>query len=237
MNISHKHKIIWWAPERSGTKITREIFSDYDFFVWDPKLNNEISLKERYTSHLNQIPKEFSDYELICSVRNPYDRIFAVFLMTQFSDVIIEKSIHQEVREKFNKWVINSFINKKTSVVLSKINQTNNINYNFFSKWTFEDRIPNYFVRMENLSEDLKNLNLIQTNPSWNFEKIIQIVENNKFITKRPFKFDDFYNFESARRVYFYYKRVFNLVPYDPFSFSQENLSEKEKYSFLHDIL
>jgi hypothetical protein len=237
MNISHKHKTIWWAPERTGTKITREIFLDYDFLVIDPKVNKEVSLKDGYTSHLNRIPDEFSNYNVVCNIRNPYDRIFAIFLLTQFNNTVIEKSMHQKIKEKFNKWVLESFLNKKTSVELSKFNQTKNINYNFFSKWLFEGRIPDYFVRMENLSEDLEKLEFIKTNPLWNLEKITQIVENNKFISNRPFKFDEYYDFESAKRIYFYFKRVFNLIPYDPFSFTQENLSETEKYSFLHDIL
>jgi len=31
MNISHKHKTIWWAPERCGTKATAYIFNHFDF--------------------------------------------------------------------------------------------------------------------------------------------------------------------------------------------------------------
>jgi hypothetical protein len=237
MNISHKHKVIWWAPERCGTKITREIFSDYDFFVYNPKTNDEISLKERYTSHFNQIPEEFSNYKLICSVRNPYDRILAVFLLTQYGDVVIEKSIYLKIKERFNKWVLESFIKRKTLVELSKFNQTQNINYNFFSKWTFESRIPDYFIRMENLKEDLENLDFIKTHSLWDEEKNSQKIENNRFITTRPLKFNEIYDFESAKRIYYYYKKVFNLIPYDPFSFTKENLTDNQKYSFLHNIL
>ena len=237
MNISHKNRLIWWAPERTGTKITREILSDYDFLVWHPKLKDEVSLKKRYTSHLNQIPEEYSDYKIISNVRNPYDRIFSVFLFFHYGDVIIEKSIHQKIKDRFNQWVLGAFENKKTSVDLSDFNKTKNVNINFLSKWNFENRIPNYFIRMENLSEDLKKLDLIKTNSFWNSEKIEFKIQNNNFITDRPLKFDKIYEIESARRIYFYYKKVFNTVPYDPFSFTQEKLSEREKYSFLHDIL
>jgi hypothetical protein len=237
MNISYKHNVIWWAPERCGTKITREILSDYDFFVYNSKTNDEISLKERYTSHFNQIPEEFSNYKLICSVRNPYDRIFAVFLLTQYGDVVIEKSIYQKIKERFNEWVLESFIKRKTLVELSKFNQTDNINYNFFSKWTFDSRIPEYFIRMENLKEDLENLSFIKSDSSIDSEKIRQKIENNRFITTRPLKFDQIYEFDSAKRIYCYYKKVFNVIPYDPFSFTKEYLSETKKNSFLHDIL
>ena len=33
MNISHKHKTIWWAPERCGTKATAHIFNHFDFDI------------------------------------------------------------------------------------------------------------------------------------------------------------------------------------------------------------
>jgi hypothetical protein len=237
MNISHKHNVIWWAPERCGTKITREIFSDYDFFVFDPKQNNEVSLKTRYTSHFNQISEEYSKYKLISNVRNPYDRIFSVFLFFLYSDIIIEKSIHQKIKERFNKWVLSSFQSKKTLVDLSKFNKTDNVNYNFLSKWNLDSRIPDYFIRMENLSEDLQNLDFIKTNSYWSKEKIESTIENNRFITNKPLRFDEIYDFESARRIYFYYKRIFNVVGYNPFSFTKEYLSETEKCSFLHDIL
>ena len=64
MNISHKHKTIWWAPERAGTKITRKILSNYDFLVFDPKIGDEVSIETRYTSHLNEIPEKYADYKL-----------------------------------------------------------------------------------------------------------------------------------------------------------------------------
>jgi hypothetical protein len=237
MNISHEHKLIWWAPERAGTKITRQILSNYDFFVFDPKIGNEVTLKERYTSHLNGIPEKYSDYKLICNVRNPYDRIFSIFLMTRYDNIAIEKNGHKLVMDDFNKWVLNVFEPQKTSVSISPDYSIDDINYDFFSKWTFELKIPDFFIKMENLREDLEKLDFIKLDPNWNSSEIDKILENNSFKTKKSLQFDQMYDFESAKRVYFFYKRVFNIIPYNPFSFTTENLSESEKISFLHDIL
>jgi hypothetical protein len=237
MNISYKHKTIWWAPERTGTKITREILSNFDFFVRHPKYSDEKSLKERTQSHLNVIPEEYSNYKVICNIRNPYSRVFGVFLSTQFGDKLIDKGMHYEIKIKFNKWINDSFVKEKNFVKLVDSTKKLDIDYNFFSKWNFDEKIPDNFIRVENLSDDLSKLDFIKGNSEWDYNKIHRIVENNRFIRNSPLKFDENFDYESAKIIYFYYKKVFHLIQYDPFSFSTKTLSDKEKYSFLHDIL
>jgi hypothetical protein len=205
--------------------------------VFDPKIGDEVSLEKRYTSHLNEIPEKYSNYKLICNVRNPYYRIFSIFLTTRYDNIVIEKNGHKPVIDDFNKWVINVFEPRKTTVGINPDYSINDINYDFFSKWTFEQKIPDFFIKMENLREDLEKLDFIKSDPNWNSSKIDEILENNIFRTRKSLKFDQVYDSESAKRVYFFYKRVFNIVPYNPFSFTTENLSESEKVSFLHDIL
>jgi len=237
MNISHKHKLIWWAPERTGTKITRQIFWDFDFLVFDPKIGDELSLKERYTSHFNQIPEKYSDYKIICNVRNPYDRIFSIFLMTTYENILIDKNSYQNVRNRFNEWVLGVFEPNKLAVKINHDFSVDNINYDFFSKWTLEHQKPDFFVRMEFLSEDLQKLDLINSTSLWNKEKIDFLLENNSLKTKKIISFDEMYDFDAAKRVYFFYKKVFALIPYNPFSFTKETLTKNQKISFLHDIL
>ena len=237
MNISHEHKTIWWAPERTGTKITRKIFSNYGFLVYDPKIGDEVTIKTRYTSHLNEIPEKYTDYRLISSVRNPYDRVFSIFLLTRYSDIAIEKGTYNEIRNNFNNWLLDAFKGEKTSVRLEENYSSEDINYNFFSKWTFSEKKPDFFIKMETLQEDLENLDFIQSDPNWNSSKISEILGNNIYKTNKPIRFDKMYDFYGAKLIYFYFKSVFNLIPYNPFSFTTENLSESEKVSFLHDIL
>ena len=237
MNISHKHRLIWWAPERTGTKITRQIFKDFDFMVFDPKIGDEKPLSERYTSHLNQIPEKYSDYKIICNVRNPYDRIFSIFLMTMYENILIDKNSRSEVKEKFNEWVLQVFEPQKLEVSINSDHAVDDINYDFFSKWVFDGKIPDFFIRMEFLVEDLSNLELIRENSEWTEEKIQNLLESNPYKTKKNVFFNQMYNFDAAKRIYFFYKRVFNLISYNPFSFTIETLSDSEKKSFLHDIL
>ena len=140
MNISHKHKTIWWAPERTGTKITRKILSKYDFLAYDPKIGDEVSIENRYTSHLNEIPEKYADYKLISSVRNPYDRVFSIFLITRYLDIAIEKNNYNEIRNSFNQWLLDAFKGEKTMVRLDENYSSKETNHNFFSKWTFNGK-------------------------------------------------------------------------------------------------
>jgi len=237
MNISHKHKIIWWAPERTATKITREIFLNYDFFVHNSKNDDELSLKQENVSHLNKIQDQFSEYTLISNVRNPYDRVFSIFLTTFYENIALEKNKHDEIKKAFNNWISNTFESEKLCVKLNKSNSAKNIDINYFSKWTFKEKKPDFFIRMENLIEDLEKLDFIKSDSTWDSSKIKEIIENNVFKNNRAIKFDKMYDIHSAKLIYVYFKSVFNLVLYNPFSFTTENLTESEKISFLHDIL
>ena len=79
MNVNHEHKVIWWAPERCGTKALAHVFSKlgFEFYV--------NGVKSNYQSHEIKIPDELSDYKIIFSVRNPYDRVLSLF--TNFTNV------------------------------------------------------------------------------------------------------------------------------------------------------
>ena len=237
MNVSHKHKIIWWAPERTGTKITREIFLNYDFFVSNPKNGEEVPMTKENVSHLNKIQDELSDYTLICNVRNPYDRVFSIFLTTFYENIALEKNKHGEIKKTFNNWILNAFKPKKTCVTLDTNYSAKNMDINYFSKWVFKEKKPDFLIRIENIVEDLEKLEFIKSDLSWDSTMVRQIVENNVFKNNRAVKFDKMYEIESAKLIYVYFKSIFNLVPYNPFSFTTENLSESEKISFLHDIL
>ena len=83
MNISHEHKIIWWAPERCGTKATAHIFTKLGFEYFtntNGELKKNLNIDGiNYQSHDIDIPDIYKDYKVICSIRNPYDRMLSIF--------------------------------------------------------------------------------------------------------------------------------------------------------------
>ena len=105
---------------------------------------------------------------------------------------------------------------------------------NYLEKWVFDERIPDYFIKIENLREDLNQFEFIK---SFDEESLNDLITNNKFIKIRGIMFDEMYDFDVAKRVYVFYKKHFYMCGYDPFSFTTEILTDDEKISFLHDIV
>ena len=105
----------------------------------------------------------------------------------------------------------------------------------FRSKVNFTTTIPDYFIRMENLREDLNSLNFIGESDLWKSGYFNKLIEENDFINRRPYSFNQIYTFEGANKVYQYQKKLFFMCGYDPFSFTTENLSEEDKKRFLHE--
>jgi hypothetical protein len=137
----------------------------------------------------------------------------------------------------FNYNIFLTFKPKKLLVELDTNGSPKNVDKNYFEKWVFKGVQPSFFIRIENLIEDLEKLDFIKSDVTWDSVKIRKKVENNIFKNNRAVKFDKMYDVDSAKLIYVYFKSVFNLIPYDPFSFTTETLLDSEKISFLHDIL
>ena len=124
-------------------------------------------------------------------------------------------------------------------------NLTQNIPYDpaapnlgkFLKKVNFSDKVPDVFIKMENLENDLKSLNFIKNTDLWEKSDFSGFLGKNEFIKKRPFHFSDVYTQTSAKYVYEYFKNHFYLCDYDPFSFTKSILTDEEKKKFLHDTL
>lgn len=237
MNVNRDLKLIWWAPERCGTKITAEIFKKLGFEVFDETNKTFIPLSETYHSHKVTIPEEFSDYRVICNVRNPYDKVISFYLnfTSVGSNFVFFKNRKNELKEKIDKFTLELFeyaINQKVLVNMSREVPVRD----YVSKVTFDEKLPDFLIRVENLEEDLGKLNFVNESPFWKSGEFQNQIHNNTFINKRPFKFEDLYKINSARRVFDYYKKHFYICGYDPFSFTNENLDNEEKIKFLHEI-
>ena len=85
--------------------------------------------------------------------------------------------------------------------------------------------------------DDLNGLNFIGESDLWKSGYFDKLIEENDFINKRPYSFNQIYTFEGANKVYQYQKKLFFMCGYDPFSFTTENLSEEDKIKNINYIL
>jgi len=107
----------------------------------------------------------------------------------------------------------------------------------YVAKYDFDERIPDYFIRMEHIKEDLSKLDFISESPLWKSNFFDEFILDNPFMNTKPYSFDEIYTFESAQIVFNYFKKHFFLCDYDPFSFTKEILTDQQRKKFLHEII
>lgn len=196
-------------PQQTEEDVTTRFLKKYDFDVYDGD--------------------DYLDYEVICNIRNPYDRILSLYFKKHFNNKLIKKELTSTYREMFNEWINTTFIANKLVVTTVNSPKFTFSGVNQIEKWTFKDKIPNLFVRIENYEEDIRKIGFIN-------EEFIDSSQIN-LQEQRTFGFNEMYSTESAKKIYHYFKKHFYLCGYDPFSFTKEKLTDEEKIHFIHDIL
>ena len=223
MNISHENKVIWWALEESGEDEMSKILKNYGFHTENDEYPSKSGLKYDYFVTKSD---QFPDYKVLCTIKNPYSRVFSLFLRLEVNNTPIKKKFLPVLREKFNYFVDKSLISNKLVVKSSIFLENETPEMKYFEKWTFNDKIPDYFVRIEHFYDDLGKIDFI-----------------NDFEPKKGLLYEDLYDYSTmydynnAKKVYHLYKKHFYLCNYDPFSFTSETLTTDEKIGFLHDVL
>jgi len=240
MNISHKHKTIWWAPERCGTKATAHIFNHFDFDYQDVCVNKKLPKRQQYQSHdLSLPPSKYKDYDVICSIRNPYDRILGVFLnfVSVGKSAVYVKNNHLKTMEVFSIFINELFSHKeiKTKFGINPKKDKTILN-TYISKYNIDVTVPTKFIRLEHIVDDISKIDFINQSPLWSSGYIKNYLLQNEHINVRPYRFDSVYTIETAKKVYEYHKHLFLSLGYDPFSFTTNELTNEEKMNFLHGI-
>lgn len=232
MNVNHEHKIIWWAPERCGTKALANIFSKLGFKFYYKNNFIENFIQSTYQSHQIEIPDEFSDYKIIFSTRNPYDRILSLF--SNFTNVgknaLYTKDDPFNFIQKYEIFLKELFENDGKKLDKPLLN-------NFILKYSFETKVPDIIIRMESIIEDLSKIEFVKNSELWKSGYIHDYLIDNEHIVRRPYTFNTVYTRIGAKLVYEHHIKHFILGGYDPFSFTTELLSNKEKMDFIHDNL
>jgi len=102
MNVSHENKVIWWALEESGEVKMSKILEKYGFIVENDEFTSKSGLKY---DHFVTKSEQLSDYKVLCTIKNPYHRVFSLFLRLEHNNLIIKKKLLPFLRENFNYFV------------------------------------------------------------------------------------------------------------------------------------
>jgi len=203
MKIYKKNEFIWKFPDETTQEFVIKFVEDLGFeLVLDESIN-------------------FSDCVLICSVRNPYDRVLSLFISLEVVPrIALTKEIKNTLVKYFREWVNLCFDKKKLVVDLNDYGKNSKI-VGCLKQSFFSDRKPDFFVKYENIIGDTESLGFI--------------LDRESFINEFKYDYKEFYDLETAKLVYEYFFDHFHLIGYDPFSFTEENLIDEVKIKFIHD--
>jgi len=235
MNVSHKYKVIWWAPERTATKLLTQIFKHFEFEYPENKKKNK-KLGEPYHSHELGIPEGCEDYQIICSVRNPYDRVLSLYknFTTVGLNALYTRDTKSDFVKRFDHFIKELYIYAIEQKKIENLEREVPVR-NLISKMNFTTTIPNHIIRMENLVDDLEKIDFVRDSEMWKSGSFHELIQNNPFIRRKPYGYNEVYTFGSAKKVYDFQKKLFFICGYDPFSFTTETLDEDMKRQFLHE--
>ena len=194
MNWSDELKVVWITPMRTGTRSSGEI-------MW--KLNFKTTDNKRPPIHSISVPIGKEDYYLVFNCRNPYSRMVSMFYLTM--------SRENNFNQTFRSWVDWNFILMEEY-----------FNIFLYPRIKMLPKTPDYFVRIESFSEDIKSIWFVKEN-----EKILSdVIENNinkngfdKEFSEKGFdkknSWKEYYDEEIADVVYKKLKIDFDYFNYD----------------------
>lgn len=231
MNINKTKKILWLAPELTRADLIYSLFYQSGF----EKIDNPLFPNRTVPySQDDYVDSEFDDFEIISSIRNPYDRVVQIYLEYEIKPAIpITKDLEPKLITFFQNWVETIFEKKKMIVSLNDWGKDVTIT-KVLKKFLFRNRLPDKLIRCENIVNDLDEIKTII--PIYDLQRKRELEEKiYKVSNGLQFNYKNFYNFEIAKVIYNYYFNQFHLAKYDPFSFTDSTLTLNEKNKFLYD--
>lgn len=165
MNVCHELKTILWLPPRTGSRTVAQLFNKYNFI----NTYTQRHINNTDYGHELSIPVGCEDYEIICTVRNPYSWLLSIWAWNNFYPDVAEKD-----RISFQQFV------SQGQYELTDI-----------SKHVLNNKIT-YPIRLEFLREDLKNIPWFElteqevitvVNTNLNNSPELKRSENNKLLT------------------------------------------------------
>lgn len=202
-NISETYKYFFWAPPKTGSSHATWILNNFDFNYYlmssDRKIIKETNLETKHC-HTTSLFEGHENYKLICTARHPIRRIFSAFVFNN----------HEKKLTDFS----------KTAFIKFFIKQFDTGGGVFFDGIYFSERIPDYFLKTENLYEDYLKIPFIkesELNTSGKLREMCQEKKNS--FHKDELNPYDYFTADMIDAVYYRYKKYFEILNYDPNNF------------------
>lgn len=224
MNVNWDKKCILMCHPKTGDKDVCEYFGKIGFVshYFSDKFEDK-PLTRKSFSHKFLYPWVYDDFKLVVTVDNPYRRIvneYKRFSHINWSLKINKKEdLYIKFNNKFNELLVDDLYK------VDLYNKTHESQYNFLLPYDFSLKTPDYIINVETLVSDIYKIDFLD-HVEHDFNLVDQIDISDKY--------KDVFSYENARVIYKNHKHIFDLMDYDPFSFTTKDLSEKERVHFIH---
>lgn len=221
MNVSKEHKLVWIPFPESGERAIAEFLGKKGFFYYTGfSKDKELPISHHNYSTAGQISSEYKNFEVICSIDNPYRLIVNNFKKFSTTNWKLKSNTKELLSERINEWVRPIIYDD-----ISLIDHQNTTLFVFFPYVEPENTVVHY-IRTEKLDNDLSRLRFFGNRSIKLRKDLLPDISDS---------FKDVLSFENAKIIYNIHKTTFELLGYDPFSFTTRELTLKEKVDFIHN--
>jgi hypothetical protein len=196
--ISEDYNSFLWLPAKTASTTIGWIFTHFNFYSCRFDRENNIFVKEdnviHHFGHTLLLPPNHHNMIFISSTRHPYDRVLSFY--KAFG---IQRTDNISSKEGF-KWYFENHIMNEGSLFLQ-------------SKKMTEDRIPDYFIRAENMYEDFLKIPFVQ-NSKLNHSGILEEMCQKKLNNSQKLELETYLTSEIKDIIYQSFKKEFDLLGY-----------------------
>ncbi len=171
MNVCHELKTVLWLPPRTATRTIAPQFSKFNFI----NCYYNIPIGSVNYEHELSIPKGCEDYDIVCTVRNPYSWLLSMWSWDNFYPGVSEK----------DRISYAEFVETRSSHLESIMENILKVDIK-------------YFIRYESIKEDLFKIPWFETN----IQSLNYSVENNGYISENLIRCSDNKNYSDYLKHY-----------------------------------
>lgn len=215
MNVSQEHLMVLLLAKNSGERFFADLFGKLGFHF-----NNE-PISTRNLCLLQKNLQDYEEYSKIVCLDNPYRIVYNEFLINSPTNWKLKGNTIEKQQEEFSNWLDLIFYN---DVDYYQDNR-DRVPLVFMLCRDFADLKIDYLVKKESYLEDLQKI------PFMDLSKLNPKLE---FLMENDLDYQNIITKEQAGRIFRFFQPLFDKFGFNPFSFTQEELSLKEKVDFIH---
>jgi len=198
MNISESTKSFLWLPHKTGTNNAVSILKNFGFKTYIQQngnlflYNTECEVKDLTGNHIMIYFEGHEKYDFICTARNPFSRLLSLY-----------KFNHKDQSE----WSPEHFQNY-FNIISKRFRVTKFL-------WPFERRVPDYFIRLENLYDDYLKLPFIKNSEIHITGELKELCSKKINFTSEIKNPEEYFNDEIKNLIWLEGKKYFDLLGYE----------------------